>query len=455
MDTDASDSNTDGAKNIKIVDISSVKKSESNNIAVLKTTSEPKTKTITIHLPTSSSVNKVSSLSLVSVNSDAKVDSVSKISTDTVTVSKSSSQVSVEGVSRKNTPANLESAQRKDSHGPVPSVSRSSSQASIEGIPRHAEFDRSNSSNSANNVSRQNSYNSQLSSSDDGPVQFENNDSMFGSEFGAFDQSDNSNMSNTNSQYIDLNNQSNSRQPGFLESLFDDSDILPFTQNMRQDSSKPMSRIDSSASLSSNMGHIDLRDESDKMTEDNGENMDTFMSRYPRIAPNSMRQNYQQQQQQQQQQHNPMSHMYNPMSGFNQGQPQMGYNPMYPPYPVLFPPHNSHSQQNNSSQDASGGSTTQNDFRSPLQNMSQLASSPMMPGFPFSPYPFPMPSPYMMGGMGNPYMPMGMPSAYGHQGNMMPPSSGMGMGQQNMMHQQGYGQQNMSQQQSQDSESTQ
>lgn len=448
METETSDKGA--AKKIKIVDISSMNKSESENVAVLKTTSESKTKTITIHLPTSTSSSKVSSDSPSGVNSQAKIDSVPKTSTEMVQLSHSNSHASVEGVSQTNSQVSIDGVPQLDSQGCIPGVSRSNSQATIEGIPRpesQAEFNRPNSSSSAINVSRQNSHSSQFSSSDEGPVQFENNDSMFGSEFGAFDQSDNSNMSNTNSQFIDLNTQNNQRQPGFLESLFDDSDILPFTQNMRQDSNKSMNRIDSSASLSSNMGHIDLRDESDKMNEDNGENVDSFMSRYPRIAPNNIRQNYPQQQQQH---NNPMSHMYNPMSGFNQGQPQMGYNPMYPPYPVLFPPHNSHPQQTNSSQDASTVNSSQNDFRSPLQNMSQMASSPMMPGFPFSPYPFPMPSPYMMGGMGNPYMPMGMPTAYGHQGGMMPPPSNMSIGQQNMMHQQGMGQQ-----QSQDTESSQ
>lgn len=257
-------------------------------------------------------------------------------------------------------------------------------------------------SNNLVDLDRQNSFNSQMSTPD---VQFglsDNNDSQFGSDIGNFDQSD---SSNSNSQMFEVENQRGERQQGFLESLFDQSEITPF-QPLRQDSNNSFHHVDSSASLSSNIGHIDLRDDGDRSREESHGNMDTFMSRYPRIAPNTMRNNCPPQ-------NNPMSHMFNPMQGFNQGSPQMGYNPMYP-YPVLFPP-NSHPSQPVTSTDGSTAASSQsNDFMSPIQSMSQMGSSPMM-GFPFTPYPFPIPSPYMMG---NPYMPMGMPPQYGHQGGM-------------------------------------
>lgn len=261
----------------------------------------------------------------------------------------------------------------------------------------------SNVSNNLVDLDRQNSFNSQMSTPD---VQFglsDNNDSQFGSDIGNFDQSD---SSNSNSQMFEIENQRGERQQGFLESLFDQSEITPF-QPSRHDSNNSFPRVDSSASISSNIGHIDLRDDGDRTREEGHENMDTFMSRYPRIAPNTMRNNYPPQ-------NNPMSHMFNPMQGFNQGSPQMGYNPMYP-YPVLFPP-NSHPSQPATSTDGSTAASSQsNDFMSPLQSMSQMGSNPGMMGFPFTPYPFPMPTPYMMG---NPYMPMGMPPQYGHQGGM-------------------------------------
>ena len=187
----------------------------------------------------------------------------------------------------------------------------------------------SNVSDNLVDLDRQNSFNSQMSTPD---VQFglsDNNDSQFGSDIGNFDQSD---SSNSNSQMFEIENQRGERQQGFLESLFDQSEITPF-QPSRHDSNNSFHHVDSSASLSSNIGHIDLRDDGDRSREEGHENMDTFMSRYPRIAPNTMRNNYPTQ-------NNPMSHMFNPMQGFNQGSPQMGYNPMYP-YPVLFPP-NSH-----------------------------------------------------------------------------------------------------------------
>ncbi|XP_076091069.1 helicase ARIP4-like isoform X2 [Mytilus galloprovincialis] len=293
----------------------------------------------------------------------------------------------------------------------VKSLPQSNSQP---GLESQTESTTENILNSVVGIERQNSSSSQMSSADEGQVHFDNNDSQFGSDMGTFDQSDNS---NSNSQIFEFDNRPSDRQQGFLESLFDMSEITPY-QPSRQDTNQSMSRVDSSASISSNMGHIDLREDTDKYQEEGSDN--SFMSRYPRIAPNT-RNNYPQH-------NNPMPHMFNPMPGFNQGSPQMGYNPMYTPYPVLFP-QNSHQSQPTSTNNGAVTNTTQSDYMSPIQSMSQMGSSGMM-GFPFSPYSFPMPAPYMMGGMPNPYMAMGMPSPYGHQGGMMPPPNSANVGQQ-------------------------
>ncbi|CAC5401557.1 RAD54L2 [Mytilus coruscus] len=351
----------------------------------------------------------------------AAIGSMLSLDNEKDTLTKSGSEPIISGLDPKD---NIEMLARTNSQMGIDSLSGSNNLV-VKGLPQsnsqtglesQTESSTENILNSVVGIERQNSSSSQMSSVDEGQVQFDNNDSQFGSDIGTFDQSDNS---NSNSQIFEFDNQRGDRQQGFLESLFDMSEITPY-QPSRQDANQSMSRVDSSASISSNIGHIDLREDSDKYQEEGNDNMDSFMSRYPRIAPNT-RSNYPQH-------NNPMPHMFNPMSGFNQGSPQMGYNPMYTPYPVLFP-QNSHQSQPTSTNNGSVTNTTQNDYMSPIQSMSQMGSSPMM-GFPFSPYSFPMPAPYMMGGMPNPYMAMGMPPPYGHQGGMMPPPNSANVGQQ-------------------------